>query len=233
MRPAFDGFSPEALTFLRQLRSNNDRVWFLAHKTTYDEKVRAPMIELVTALGGAMQGFAPELVTDPKRAIYRIYRDVRFSQDKSPYKTHIAATFSPRNLGKNASAGLYFHLEPKQVLVAGGMYMPGSGELRAVRGYIAEHPGELERIVRERKFKKLFGGLQGERLTRPPKGYDPDHPAIEWLRYKQYLAWLELPGRLATTAELFPALLEAFIAMMPLIRFLNAPLRKSAAAPAP
>src|SRR5262245_15592938 len=203
MKSPFAGFPPEALTFLRQLRRNNDRPWFLAHKEVYERAVREPMIELVTALGGALQGFAPEFVTDPKRAIYRIYRDVRFSADKSPYKTHVAASFNARGLTKHASAGLYFHVEPTQVIVAGGLYMPGTPELRLLRAHIAAHADELARIVRERKFKRLFGGLEGEKLTRPPKGFPPDHPAMEWLLYKQHLAWLERPGRLATTSELF------------------------------
>ncbi len=230
MRSQFPGFPGEALTFLRQLRRNNDRTWFVANKETYEGKVRGPMVALVTALGGAMQGFAPEMITDPKRAIYRIYRDVRFSRDKSPYKTHIAATFSPMGLAKHACAGFYFHVAPEEVLVAGGVYMPGPAELRALRTHVAGHSDQLEQIVRERKFKTLFGGLQGERLARPPKGWAPDHPAIEWLRYKQYLAWFERPARVATTTEMFPVILSAFIALMPLVRFLNAPLR--AAAPA-
>ena len=106
----FAGFPPEALKFLRQLKRNNDREWFLEHKEIYERKVKEPMVNLVLALGGAMQAFAPEMVVDPKRAIYRIYRDVRFSADKSPYKTHVAAIFVPRGMAKNSCACLYFHL---------------------------------------------------------------------------------------------------------------------------
>jgi uncharacterized protein (TIGR02453 family) len=228
MTSRFPGFPHQGLTFLRQLRRHNDRAWFQAHREDYERHVREPMTELVTALGGVLQGFAPELVTDPKRAIYRIHRDVRFSADKSPYKTQVAATFGPRGLPKHAGAGLYFHVEPDEVLVAGGVYMPGTAELRAIRAHVAEHSGELEQIVRRRPFRRLFGGLTGEKLSRAPKGYEPDHPAIEWLRYKQYLAWLERPARTACSAELFPLVVEAFVAMMPLIRFLNAPLRAAA-----
>ena len=120
----FDGFSPETLRFLRQLKGNNNREWFLAHKDIYEQKVKAPMTELVLDLGQAMKQVAPELVVDPKRAIYRIYRDLRFSADKSPYKTHVAAIFVPRGIPKKTEACLYFHIEPAQVLVAGGVYMP-------------------------------------------------------------------------------------------------------------
>jgi uncharacterized protein (TIGR02453 family) len=229
-RSPFAGFPPEALTFLRQLRRNNNRPWFAANKERYETSVRAPMFALVTALGGAIQGFAPELVTDPKRAVYRIYRDVRFSKDKSPYKTHIAAHFSAAGLGRHAGAGLYFHIAPEEVLIAGGVYMPGPEELRAVRGHVAEHSGELERILRQRSFKTLYGSLQGDQLSRPPKGWPADHPAIEWLRYKQYIAWFERPAKVAATPELFPLLLRGFIAVMPLVRFLNTPLRAAARA---
>jgi len=226
----FPGFPREGLTFLRQLRRNNNRPWFTAHKETYEQGLRAPMFALVTALGGAVQGFAPELVTDPKRAVYRIYRDVRFSKDKSPYKTHIAAHFSASGLERHAGAGLYFHIAPEEVLIAGGVYMPGPEELRAIRGHVAEHSGELERLIRQRSFKALYGGLQGDRLSRPPKGWPADHPAIEWLRYKQYIAWFERPARVASTPELFPLVLRGFIAIMPLVRFLNTPLRAAARA---
>ena len=102
MGSTFHGFSWEALDFLRQLRRNNRRLWFEKHKTIYEEKVRQPMVKLVQALNLDLRGFAPEMVTDPKRAIYRIYRDVRFSPDKSPYKTHIAALFTPHNIPKHA-----------------------------------------------------------------------------------------------------------------------------------
>jgi uncharacterized protein (DUF2461 family) len=251
VRSPFPGFPREGLTFLRQLRRNNNRPWFTAHKETYEQGLREPMFALVTALGGAVQGFAPELVTDPKRAVYRIYRDVRFSKDKSPYKTHIAAHFSANlavcaatdaawgrtgttarraGLERHAGAGLYFHMAPEEVLIAGGVYMPGPEELRAIRGHVAEHSDELERILRQRSFRVLYGGLQGDRLSRPPKGWAADHPAIEWLRYKQYIAWFERPAKVAATPELFRLLLRGFIAVMPLVRFLNTPLRAAARA---
>jgi uncharacterized protein (TIGR02453 family) len=133
-------------------------------------------------------------------------------------------------LERHAGAGLYFHVAPEEVLIAGGVYMPGTEELRAIRGHVAEHSGELERILRQRSFKVLYGELQGDRLSRPPKGWPADHPAIEWLRYKQYIAWFERPARVAATPELFPLLLRGFIAIMPLVRFLNTPLRAAARA---
>ncbi len=219
MKSPFKGFPPETLEFFRQLKRNNRREWFLAHKTVYEEKVKQPMIDFVTTLGGAIQGFAPELVTDPRRAIFRIYRDTRFSADKTPYKTHVAAHFSPA--GKTAGAGLYFHLDPEEVLIAGGIYMPPPAELRLVRSYVAAHDDELRRLLRVPKFKRLFDGLKGDVLTRAPRGFPPDHPALDLLRYKHYIAWFERPPAVAETPGLFPLVIDSFVVLMPLVRYLN------------
>ena len=204
MAVGFAGFPPETLKFLRQLKRNNNREWFLAHKETYEQKVKGPMVDLVLALGGAMQSFAPEMVVDPKRAIYRIYRDVRFSADKSPYKTQVAAVFTPRGIPKNSSACLYFHISPEELIIAGGIYMPGSSELLAIRQHISSHTQELQTILNDREFKKMFGGLWGDQLSRAPKGFPPDHPAIDLLRYKQYLVSVTEPPGFAESPRHFP-----------------------------
>lgn len=222
MRSPFSGFPPEAPRFLRQLERNNNREWFRANKPVFDEKVRGPMEELVGHLGAALQGPAPELVTDPKRAIFRIYRDTRFSADKTPYKTHIAAHFSPSGGG----AGLYFHVDAKTLLVAGGIYMPSSDELRAIRRQIAAGGArELRAILKERKLRRLYGELQGDRLSRAPRDFPCDHPDLDLLRYKQFCLWFERPAKVACTPALFPLLMESFVAVMPLVRYLNRPLR--------
>jgi uncharacterized protein (TIGR02453 family) len=224
MTSGFPGFPPEALKFLRQLSRNNNREWFQANKEVYEQKVRLPMIRLVDALGGAMQGFAPEMVSDPKRAIFRIYRDTRFSKDKSPYKTHVSAVFVPRGFPKLRGAALYFHVSPEEVLIAGGIHMPLPADLRAIREHIAGQGRELRDIISQRNFKKIFGGLEGEKLTRAPGGFPPDHPDLDLLRYKQYLVSVSDAPELAGGPGLFQRMLTAFPAMMPLVRFLNAPL---------
>jgi len=221
MGVGFQGFPPETLRFLRQLKRNNNRDWFLAHKQVYEQKVKAPMTGLVTAVGGAMQGFAPELEADPKKAIYRIYRDIRFSADKSPYKTHIAAFFVPRGMQKNSCAGLYFHVAPDELIVAGGIYMPDAATLRTLRQYIAGHWQQLAAITDCSEFKRFFGGLQGERLLRPPRGFPPDHPAADLLRYKNFVVWAEHDSEFAQTPKFFPRLVKLFAAMMPLVRYIN------------
>jgi uncharacterized protein (TIGR02453 family) len=225
MAGGFPGFPPEALRFLSQLRRNNNREWFLAHKNIYEQKVKGPMVELVQALGGAIQAFAPEMVVDPKRAIYRIHRDTRFSPDKTPYKTHIAALFTPRGIPKHAGAALYLHIAPEEVLIGGGVYMPGTEELRAIRRHIADHSEELRRILKRRDFKKWFGGLEGDQLVRAPKDFPPDHPAVDLLRYKQFLVSVVEPGKFAESPKLFSRVLVLFASMAPFVRFLNAPLQ--------
>jgi uncharacterized protein (TIGR02453 family) len=225
MTNGFEGFPPETLKFLRQLKRNNNREWFLAHKDVYELKVKAPMTELVLALGPVMQQSAPEFVVNPKRAIYRIYRDIRFSADKTPYKTHIAAIFVPRDIPKKSGACLYFHIDPAEVLIAGGLYMPDPATLRIVRQHIAANWEELLSITNHRNFRKQFGNLQGDRLVRPPLGYPADHPAIDVLRQKQFFVSHTEPAELAEGQKLFPRLLLLFSAMIPLVRFLNKPLK--------
>ena len=227
MTNGFGGFPPETLRFLRQLKRNNNREWFLAHKDVYELKVKAPMTELVLALGEAIQQSAPELVVDPKRVIYRIYRDIRFSADKRPYKTHVAAIFFPRGIPKNTGACLYFHIEPAEVVIAGGVYMPDSATLRVLRGQIAANWQDLLAITNQRNFRKMLGDLQGERLVRPPSGFPANHPAIDVLRQKQFYVTRTEPAELAEGPKLFPRLLALFLAMIPLVRFLNAPLKSS------
>ncbi len=229
MATGFAGFPPETLKFLRELKRNNNREWFLAHKNIYQEKVKAPMVELVEALGGAMQNFAPELIVDPKHAIYRIYRDIRFSSNKQPYKTHISALFAPRGIQKHCGASLYFHIEPAEVIVAGGVYMPDAASLRLIRQHIAAHWEDLRAVLNRKDFKKFFGNLEGEQLKCPPLGFPADHPAIDLLRFKQlYVGASEKPS-MAESPRLFPRLLTLFSAMMPLIRFLNASLKPTRA----
>lgn len=221
MPTRFPGFPPETLPFLRDLKANNNRDWFQANKSTYDEKVKAPIVELVLGLGEELRGFGSDLLTAPDKAIYRIYRDVRFSKDKSPYKTHVAAIFSVRGLDKHAGAGLYFHFSPDELLVGGGIYMPGSQELLAIRQRIAAEHEELRSILRNRTFKRYFSEMSGARLKRIPKGFAPDHPAADLLVYKQFLAGGKLDPAIVATPKLFKELVKRFQAIEPFIMFLN------------
>jgi uncharacterized protein (TIGR02453 family) len=223
-RASFPGFPAEALAFLRSLKRNNRREWFQPRKHVYDEKVRAPMIQLVSALNAAMMGFAPAYVNEPEAAIYRLYRDTRFSADKTPYKTFIAAIFPRRGLEKHACAGLYFSVSPDGIEVAGGVYMPTPEELRAIRLHVVDHHDEFRRILRARPVRTLLGDLQGEQLARVPKGFSAAHPAADLVRQKQWLLDVQLDGAFALTPTLYSEVLKRFRAMTPFVDFLNAPL---------
>ena len=223
MNQGFGGFPPEAMTFFRGLKKNNTREWFQPRKEIYEEKVKAPMLDLVAALMRRMADFAPDHVGDPGKAIYRIYRDTRFSKNKTPYKTHIAAVFPRRGLEKHGGGGYYFSVSPDEIEVGGGVYMPAPENLRAIRGYLAEHHEEFRRITTARGVKRLFGEVYGDRLTRVPKGFAPDHPAADLLRMKQFLLFQTLDAKLATTPKLYRELLTRFEAMTPFLEFLNCP----------
>jgi uncharacterized protein (TIGR02453 family) len=225
MPARFPGFPEEAREFLSQLKAHNTREWFQPRKQIYEEKIKAPMVELVLALGEAFREIAPEFDTEPKKAIYRIYRDVRFSHDKRPYKTHVAATFGPRGLSKHAGAGTYFHFSDNEVLVAGGIYAPGPQELLAVRQHLAANAKEFRRITSDRGFRKMFGGVEGEKLKRVPKGFATDHPEADLLVFKQFLVAASLPPKVVETPKLQKEIMKRFAEMLPFLRFLNRPLK--------
>jgi uncharacterized protein (TIGR02453 family) len=217
-------FTRKTLSFLRALERNNDREWFRARKPDYERDVRGPMIELLDRLALDLRRFAPELIVDPKVSLYRIYRDTRFSDDKRPLKTHVAAHFPARGLPRNQGAGLYFEIAPTWVWIGGGLYMPSAPDLRAIREHIAATHPRLHRLVHTSAFTAAIGELGGDRLTRVPRGYRNDHPAARYLQFKQFLAGREYPASFALTPAFYPELLATFRAVTPLVRFLNAPL---------
>jgi uncharacterized protein (TIGR02453 family) len=223
VRSVFPGFPAEGLAFFSSLQRNNRREWFQPRKAIFEASMKQPMRELVVAVNSAMKSFAPDYVTDPDKAIYRIYRDTRFSKDKTPYKDHIAASFSRR--GDKAGAGYYFAVSHKEVAIGGGIYMPEPETLRAMRQHVAERHQEFRKIAGARAVRQLFTAVQGEQLSRVPKGYASDHPAADILRMKQYLLYVELPPDLATTPALYTEVVKHFRAMTPFVEFLNTPLR--------
>jgi uncharacterized protein (TIGR02453 family) len=217
-------FPPDAVRFLRALKRNNRREWFQPRKEEYEAKVRAPMIAIIEQLAVDFRTFGPELVASPKVSLYRVYRDTRFSEDKTPYKTHIAASFPWRGLPKHEGAGVYFHVAPDEVWIGGGMYAPQSPQLHAVREHIAGNVKRLRHIIDAPAFKKMFGMLEGEKLQRVPRGFPKDHEAAELLKHRQFLAVVELPSTIASDAAFYGRLIAVFRQITPLVRFLNEPL---------
>ena len=217
-------FTRKTLSFLRSLKRNNDREWFRARKPQYELHVRGPMVELLTQLAKDLPSFAPDCVSDPRVSLYRIYRDTRFSSDKRPLKTHAAAHFPSRKFPRGEGAGLYLEVAPGWVWMGGGLYMPSSAELRAIRGRIATRHRTLHRIVAAPAFRKAVGRLEGEQLSRVPRGYAKDHPGEHYLRFKQFLAGREFEAELATRDRFYTELLAIFRAVAPMVQFLNSAL---------
>lgn len=224
----FRGFGPGALAFLRRLARHNNREWFERNRAVYETEVRGPLRALVEEMDVRLARMAPEIGGDPRRSIFRINRDIRFSADKSPYKTNAACQFYHQDAGRGAGrdadgagAGLYFQLADGECFVAGGIWMPARPTLEKIREAVAEDPEGLERIVRAPAFRRRFGALDREAmLTRPPRGY-AGHPADEWLRYRSFTATRMLSEGDVMSPRL-PATIERnFAALLPLVRWLN------------
>jgi len=220
----FRGFPAEGMQFFKKLKKNNTREWFLEHKAEYEEHVKAPMEQFVAALNAKLMDAAPTHVTDPKKAIYRLYRDTRFSKDKTPYKTHVAATFRHNALDKHASAGLYVGVSPEQIEVAGGVYMPGPDEIPLLRNLFAEKHETIAKLANTKSFKALLGEWQGQQLKRIPRGFPEDHPAEALLRRKQWYFYVTLDPSIATTPKLFQEIWKRFQVAIPMLEILNQPI---------
>src|SRR5687768_17989833 len=215
----------ETVEFLRKLEKNNDRDWFNANKAEFvaaNDNVIAVTGELINRIAN----FDPSVAgIDPKACVFRIYRDVRFSKDKSPYKTNLGAFIAPG--GKKAmSPGYYFHVQPRMFFAAAGKHMPDPSELLKVRQSIASNTTEFRKIVEDKKFKSRFGDLDGERLSKPPKGFEANHPAIEYLKLKSFTVSEEFSGKDAISKDYPTMLAESFKAAYPLVVFLRRALEK-------
>lgn len=224
-------FTPKTLSFLRALKRNNDREWFRQRKDEYELHVRGPMIRLIEALARDFPTIAPGLAADPKVSLFRPYRDTRFSADKTPIKTHVAARFPARGFVRGEGAGLYVHIGVDGVWAGGGMYMPSAADLAAIRAQIASNHPRLHNVVTSRAFRKTAGELTGERLTRVPRGFSADHPAAHYLQFKQFIGGAEWEPSFATSRVFYRELCAVFGAVTPLVSFLNAALLARTAAP--
>jgi uncharacterized protein (TIGR02453 family) len=229
-------FSARSLAFLKALKRNNKKPWFEAHRDDYEAHVKEPMAAFVRDMDREFHGFAPEIVGEPKRSMFRIHRDVRFSKDKSPYKTHAACWFfhvgGSSKVGREAhggGAGFYFHLEPGASFMGGGIWMPPAPALKKFRIAIAEDPAGFARIVNAKAFQKRFGPLDTEAsLKRVPRGYTEDHPAAAWLKLQSYVAGRPVTDAQVTSGKLVSQLAADYEVMLPLVRWLNGVLKLKA-----
>src|SRR5688572_5382305 len=175
----------ETVEFLKKLAKNNNREWFNANKNAF-VKANDNVIAMTGDLMSRIAKFDPEVAgLDPKSCVFRIYRDVRFSKDKSPYKTNLGAFIAPGGK-KTMSPGYYFHVQPRMFFAAAGKHLPDPGELLKIRQAVAANTKEFLKIVEDKKFRVRFGELDGDRLSKPPKGFSADHPALDYLKLKSF-----------------------------------------------
>lgn len=212
--------SPGILTFLQGLSKNNNKPWFDEHRKEY-EKARKEYEAFADALRKELVALEPALEEQKAgESIFRIFRDVRFSKDKTPYKTAMGAFFS-RGGRKFPGAGYYIHIEPGQSFAGGGLWLPEGPLLKAVRQEIDYNFGEFQDILKEKNFKKYFKGIDGEQLKTIPQGYTADNPAIDFLKYKSFTVGHKLDDALLTQKDFLKKCTAIFTAMRPLVDFLN------------
>jgi uncharacterized protein (TIGR02453 family) len=223
----FDGFPKDFFAFFRELAANNERGWFEANKTRFKDSVQAPMSAFIAAMAPHIAGVSRHFIADPRPhggSMFRVYRDVRFSKDKRPYKEHGACQFRHR-LGRDVHApGFYVHLAPSEVFVGAGLWMPDAEPLFKIRTAIAARPAAWRKIVSAPRFTKTFGEVEGEQLRRPPSGFDPLHPFIDDIRRKSFVVGRDSSEKTARSRKFAREAGESFAAAGPFMRFLCAAL---------
>ncbi|AFL90577.1 hypothetical protein Terro_4380 [Terriglobus roseus DSM 18391] len=222
-------FAPAGIKFLKGLKRHNDRTWFADRKGVYEAEVQAPWLALIDEINEALIEFAPECVKPAKKAMFRIYRDTRFSNNKLPYKTHVGAWWSPASLAKTSGGGFYAHVGSDEVVVAAGVYMPQPEQLLAIRRHMQQAHGEMRAMLADKKLRKLMPELDSNPLKRMPKGFAAEDPAADLLLCRQWALSATLPVDVAMTPKLGSEIVKRFRAMAPMVALLNAPLLRSAA----
>ncbi len=221
-RSKFSGFGPDTMKFLRQLAKNNNRDWFAENKARYEQSVVDPAFKFISIMGDELQSISSHFEAIPRKqggSLMRVYRDTRFSKDKTPYKTNIGIQFR-HEVGKDVHApGYYLHIEPGNIFVGVGMWHPESGALRAIRERIADRSDDWKKIVTNRNFKTTYE-RQGDSLKNPPRGFDLNAPYMEDLKRKDHMAVMNVsPGDISD--GMFPKkLVSALKKASPYMEFL-------------
>lgn len=221
-------FAPAGLRFLKQLQTHNDRDWFNERKPAFERDVQAPWLKLLEEVNEAMADFAPDSVTPPRKAALRIYRDIRFSKNKQPYKTHVGAWWSTTTQVRTSGGGFYAQVSPDGVIVAAGVYQPQPGQLLAIRRYLQHHHAELRSLLNDPERRALLPDLDNHPLTRMPKGFAADDPAADLLLCRQWALSARLPVDVAMTPRLLETIVERFRSAAPVVELLNTPLLAAA-----
>ncbi len=221
--PDTNPFGPGVVRFLRDLETNNNRTWFERNKQRYETEVREPALEFIRLMAPRLEKISTHLVASDKKvggSLMRIHRDVRFSRDKRPYKTNVGIQFRHK-AGKDVHApGFYFHIDPKSVFLGAGMWHPEPDALAAIREAIVDNPKGYRAALAAKAFANGFA-LEGDSLTRAPKGYDPDHPLIDALRRKDHIAVLNLTKGDLKRPDLADYVAKQWAATKPFMAFLT------------
>jgi uncharacterized protein (TIGR02453 family) len=217
-------FRPQALTFLRNLTRHNDRDWFTPRKAEFEAELKEPMLSIVRRITDAMVSFAPHHMRPAEKSLFRIYRDTRFSSDKRPYKTHVAAWWSHQGLDKTSGAGYYFHVSAKEVIIAAGAYMPEKDQLAAIRHWLLENHTSFRKLLQKPNVRRTFTEFEGNALTRPPKGFPPGHPALDLIQCRQWGLSVTLPANTALDPDFAAVIIRHFKLAAPVVDALNTPI---------
>lgn len=217
-------FGPEAIKFLRGLKRNNNREWFEARRAIFERQLKKPMLAVIERVTDAMAEFAPAHVRPAQKSMMRIYRDTRFSADKTPYKTHVSAWWTRIGLEKTSGGGYYFHFSPTEVVIAAGIYMPEREQLLAIRLQLLEEHAEFRRLLNGKKLRQVMDlDLDTAALKRPPKGFSADHPGIDLIKQQQWGVLARLPAETALGEGLANEIVSRFRLAAPIVDFLNRP----------
>lgn len=209
---------PSVFKFLNNLRKNNNRDWFGENKDKY-VSAHESVISFADDLLAEMKKHDDIETASGKKSLFRIYRDVRFSKDKSPYKTHFSGSFKRGT--KWLRGGYYFHLEPGNIFIGGGFFSPSKEDLQRIREEIAEDDEPMRQILNDKDFKKYFGELQGEQLKTAPKGFDKEHPAIDLIRYKQFYFMSSFSDEEAQSKDFAKKVSERFALLRPYFNYMS------------
>ena len=220
-------FQPESLSFLRGLVKHNDRDWFEARRPVFERAVKAPMLAAIEEINQALEAFAPDHIRPAHKIMMRIYRDIRFSKDKRPYKHHASAWWSRRGREKTSGGGFYLQISATEVLVAAGVYMPERDQLLAIRRWMAENHAAYRKLLKAaarptRGSDVALTGVEPEALTRMPKGFPADHPADELLRAKNWGVHATLPSSAALEPDFAATVVKLLKRANPVVSTLNA-----------
>lgn len=215
-------FGSGLFRFLKDLKANNDREWFQKNKARYEDELKEPALEFISLFGPRLRKISPHFRAIPKAtggSLFRIYRDTRFSKDKTPYKTHLGIHFRHKQAKSVHTPGFYLHIEPGEAFVGLGIWHPESPALRSIREAIVDDPAAWKRAKNAKRFREVFE-LSGDSLTRPPRGFDPEHPLIEDIKRKDFIGVTRLTQKQALAPDFLDTFSETCRAGAPLVRWL-------------